>query len=131
MKRVAFLLGLMVLLASCKDQVVEKPEKLLDEGTMANVLYDLAVIEAMKSRDQGLTGNSTPQYVYKKYGIDSLQFVQNNQYYAAEIAKYKKIYDKVNERLENERKVADSLARKNGETAAPSSASAGNTPQIQ
>lgn len=129
MKRIAFLLGLIVLLASCNDRVVDKPEKLLDEETMANILYDLAVLEAMKSRNPELTGNSTPQYVYKKYDIDSLQFVQNNKYYAAEIRKYKKIYDKVNGRLEAEKKIADSLAKKNG--GSTTSSSNGNTPQVQ
>lgn len=130
MKRIAFLLGLVLLLASCKDRVVETPDKLMDEETMANVLYDLAVLEAMKSRNPDLTGNSTPEYVYKKYGIDSLQFAQNNQYYAAEIRKYKKIYDKVNGRLESEKKIADSLARKGGEPAKPAT-SGGDAPRVQ
>jgi hypothetical protein len=39
-------------------------------------------------------------YVYKKYGIDSVQFARSNQYYAADIVTYKQIYEEVAKRLE-------------------------------
>lgn len=122
MKKLACLISAIVLLISCNDSPVPKPDKPIDEETMANIIYDLTVLEAMKSRDVKLTRNSTSDYVYKKYNIDSVQFVQNNQYYAAEIDQYKKIYEKVNARIELEKKTADSLAKAKGEKAAPSTA---------
>lgn len=130
MKKAAFLLGVLLLLVNCKDTVVEKPEKLIDEETMVNIIYDLSVLEAMKSRNTALVGNSTSAYVYKKYNIDSVQFVKNNQYYAAKIEKYKKIYDKVNERMENEKKIADSLAKSKGEKITPTTPT-DHTPQVK
>jgi hypothetical protein len=119
MKKFALLLSVLFLFAGCNNSPVEKPQKLIDQETMANIIYDLTVLEAMKSRDVKLTRNSTSDYVYRKYNIDSVQFVQNNQYYAAEIDQYKKIYEKVNARIESEKELADSLAKVKGEKAIP------------
>jgi hypothetical protein len=130
MKKIALLLSVILLFAGCNNSPVQKPEKLIDEETMANIIYDLSVLEAMKSRDGKLVRNSTSAYVYKKYKIDSVQFVQNNQYYAAEIDKYKKIYEKVNARLESEKKAADSLAKAKGENGIPTGAT-NDQPQIK
>lgn len=115
MKKTALLLGILMLLTGCKDSVVEAPQKPIDEETMANILYDLSVYEAMKSKKPGLFTGSTSDYVYKKYHIDSLQFAQNNRYYASEISKYQKIYENVNARLLAESKLADSLAKVKGD----------------
>lgn len=81
-------------------------------------MYDLAVLEALQSQKQVylITNNIDPdKYIYKKYKIDSLQFAKSNQYYASDLAKYQKLYEKVHKRLEESRKVSDSLAKKNGE----------------
>jgi phage FluMu gp28-like protein len=131
MKKLALIVSAIILFASCNNSPVEKPEKLIDEETMANIIYDLTVLEAMKARDAKLTGNSTSEYVYKKYHIDSVQFVRNNQYYAAEIDKYKKIYEKVNLRIEREKKTADSLAKAKGEKAVPATTNNASLPQIK
>ena len=82
---------------------------------MVNIIYDLSVLEAMKSKNPELSGKPTSAYIYNKYRIDSLQFAENNRYYATDLEKYKKIYEKVNERLETNRKTADSIARRKGE----------------
>ena len=119
----------MLLFASCNNSAVQKPDKLIDEETMTNIIYDLSVLEAMKSRNPQLMRNSTSEYVYKKYNIDSVQFVRNNQYYAAEIDKYKKIYEKVNTRIESEKKLADSLVKVSGEQLTPNQKA--DTPQIK
>jgi len=130
MKKLASLVSAIILLAGCNNSPVAKPEKPIDEETMANIIYDLTVLEAMKSRDVKLTRNSTSDYVYKKYNIDSVQFVQNNQYYAAEIDQYKKIYEKVNLRIEREKKAADSLMKVKGEKKVPGK-TANDLPQIK
>lgn len=126
----ALLLGVLVLLAGCNNTVVEKPEKLIDEQTMASILYDLSVLEAIKTKNPGMVG-STSEYIYKKYNIDSVQFTQNNRYYASEIAKYKSIYDDVNARLEADKSAADSLARAKGEKVTAAPAMPSSTPQIK
>ena len=129
MKKLVLIIGAILLFASCNNSAVQKPDKLIDEDTMANIIYDLSVLEAMKSRNPQLMRNSTSEYVYKKYHIDSVQFVRNNQYYASEIDKYKKIYEKVNTRIESEKKLADSLVKLKGEKVTPTPKA--DTPQIK
>ena len=131
MKKIAVFFGLVVLLAACGDAPMQQPEKLIDEAVMAEIIYDLSVMEAMKSRNTTLTNNLTSDYIYKKYKIDSLQFAQNSQYYSADIDKYKKIYEKVAERLELEKKEADSLAKKGGQQVAPPAVPNDDTPRVQ
>ena len=68
MKKVAVLMGLMVLLA-CTDTAIKKPEKLIDETVMSAIIYDLAVMDGMKSRNQSLSKSESSEYIYKKYNI--------------------------------------------------------------
>lgn len=130
MKKVAVLMGLMVLLA-CTDTAIKKPEKLIDETVMSAIIYDLAVMDGMKSRNQSLSKSESSEYIYKKYSIDSLQFAQNSQYYSADINKYKKIYEKVSERLTQEKKVADSLVKVTGQKPATPAVPNDDSPRIE
>lgn len=125
--------SLVLFLASCNHNAVEKPENLIEEEVMTNILYDLSIMEAMKSQNPYAPQNQSmnpKDYIFKKYKIDSLQFATSNRYYVSQIEEYKKMYDKVNERLEKEKKAADSLVliKGNGmQTSTPTS----DTPQIQ
>lgn len=120
MKKVFLFLSILILATSCGDAVVKKPEKAIDEETMVNIIYDLSVLEAMKSRNPSVLGDhSGSEYVYKKYAIDSLQFAQNSQYYASDVSKYKDIYDKVAARIDSDKNAADSIAKKKGQKAVP------------
>ena len=48
MKKILFCITI-VLLASCSNSIeVEKPENLIEEETMENILYDLALLQALK-----------------------------------------------------------------------------------
>ncbi|HMI05923.1 MAG TPA: DUF4296 domain-containing protein [Flavobacterium sp.] len=124
MKKVLFFLSVLFLGISCGKTAVTKPDKLIDKETMTKIIYDLSVMEAMKSRNPGSNENNvSPDYIYKKYSIDSLQFAQNSQYYAADIGQYKEIYDKVAERMDKERKAADSIAKVKGEKVVPTNTS--------
>ncbi len=125
--RNAILLLLALLALGCGKPAVEKPDNLIDQQTMANIIYDLAVIEAMKTQDAALIGNASSDYVYKKYKVDSLQFVRSNQYYAAQIDQYKKIYEKVDARLAAEKNTADSIAKKTRPMPKPAS----DLPQVK
>ena len=95
---------------SCSD-VVEKPKDLIPQEKMVDILYDAAILEAMRTQRPFLLTQqkiNPTQYLYKKYGIDSLQFAQSNRYYASDIDNYKAMYQKVAKRLENERKKVES-----------------------
>jgi hypothetical protein len=131
MKKIVLMFSLVLFLASCNHNVVEKPKNLIDENVMTDILYDLSIMEAIKSQNPYAPQNQSmnpKDYIYKKYKIDSLQFATSNRYYISQIEEYKKMYEKVNERLENEKKSADSLVLIKGkQSGAPTS----DAPQIQ
>ena len=125
--------SLVLFLASCNHNAVEKPKNLIDENVMTDILYDLSIMEAIKSQNPYAPQNQSmnpKDYIFKKYKIDSLQFATSNRYYVSQIEEYKKMYEQVNERLEKEKKAADSLVLIKGkgiQTSTPTS----DTPQIQ
>jgi hypothetical protein len=87
---------------SCGKKLMEEPEDLIPVEKMSEILYDMAVLDAIdNSYPQVLTDNDLKvmEFLYKKYGIDSLQFVQSDLYYASVPAEYQKIYEAVEERL--------------------------------
>ena len=103
MKKTIQILCFLLLLTSCNNLPVEKPNNLIDEDKMTNILYDLTLLDAIKSQNpyDSISQSIKPRaYIYKKYNIDSLQFVKSNQYYISQIDTYKKIYDEINERLQ-------------------------------
>lgn len=108
------LLLFIVFLSGC-NQGPSKPDNLLPEDTMIDIFYDLALLDAIRSHSplaletQNLTAGD---YIYKKYAIDSVQFALSNQYYAADISKYKQMYERVGERIEQNKAKTDTLLKK-------------------
>lgn len=97
---VAILLGLFF---SCNEKVVEKPENLIPEAEMAAILYDISLLNASKIINEGVLNEYDIEpmgYIYSKYGIDSLQFIKSDTYYASIPTVYEAIYTKVKDRLE-------------------------------
>lgn len=103
-KNVLLFLGLLFIVLSCNNNGVEKPDNLLDEDQMVEIIYDLSLLDAVRSQNIGVP-NLTPtanQLLKDKYKIDSLTFAKNTKYYASDIEKYKKIYEKVKSKLDKE-----------------------------
>ncbi len=106
-----------VLLSSCEDiKKPEKPENLISKQTMIQVLTDAYLSNAARSlnsreiRDNALQLDSI---IYKKYGIDSLQFVKSNAFYISDMTVYTELFEGVEKSLDAHKKLADSLAREN------------------
>lgn len=94
-------------LLSCSNNPVPKPDNLLEEEVMTDILYDLAILQAIDgSFPNKLTENNieSKKYIYKKYKIDSIIYYQNQRYYAADMKKYKKMYQEVQDRLDEANK---------------------------
>ena len=107
MKKIIFFL-IFLISFSCKYNEVPKPEKMLSEQQMEDIMYDLAILNAAKSSDIRVLeeNNIIPtQFLYKRHKIDSLQLAQNSIYYAAQPEKYKRIIDRVGTRLKEEREI--------------------------
>ena len=104
MKQVLFLFVSLFVL-SCSKNPVPKPDNLLDEEVMVNIIYDISILQATDgSMSYKLTEHNIKmnQYIFEKYKIDSITYRENQRYYAANARAYKKIYKKVIERLEKE-----------------------------
>ncbi len=103
MKNLYVTFGLFFFLFGCKNSVIEQPKNLIDEDKMVAILYDYSIFDAVRNQNMttSLSAYNPNTYIYKKYKIDSLQFAQSNRYYSTNISKYKKMYKKVAERLEN------------------------------
>jgi hypothetical protein len=115
MKKLVSLFALLVLFSSCNKDLVKKPDNLIDKGMMVDVMYDMALLDALKYQDPNSlydNGINPKTYVYKKYKIDSLQFVKSNAYYAADYREYKKMYDALNDRLKKEKASVDLIIKK-------------------
>ena len=117
MKQILFLL-VSLLVLSCTNNPVPKPDNLLDEKVMVDIIYDISILQATDgSMPYKLTEHNInmDQYILDKYKIDSTTYRQNQKYYAANARKYKKIYKKVIERLEQEKiKVEQDASKVNG-----------------
>ena len=90
-------------MVSCSNNPVPKPENLLDEEVMTDMLFDIAILQAAEGTmahrlaENNIKANT---FIYKKYKIDSITFYQNQKYYAGETRKYKKMHQIVLDRLE-------------------------------
>lgn len=115
MKNRVCLIVLILGLISCNSKYIEKPENLIQEDQMIEIIYDLSVLEAIKSSNPVLLENNQIDpytYIYKKYKIDSLQFAQSNAYYASNLKKYRKMYSEVEQMIQDKKIEADSLLQK-------------------
>lgn len=112
--KAAFILFFLVLFISCKEDNAKEPKRLIDKETMVNIMYDLSLIEAFKY--QSVTASDSikvipSEFILKKYKVDSLQFAQNNVYYATDFKEYKKMVDTVSKRFETKKKELEALVK--------------------
>ncbi len=84
-------------LSACSSD--EKPKNLIDEGTMANIMTDIHIIEA-EINNSRLQHQDSSVYIYqklkvkmlKKYNTDTAVFNTSFKYYILNPEKKKRIY---------------------------------------
>jgi len=108
MRLITLLLAFLLVLISCTS-AIEKPKKLIEKDKMVDILYDIALLEAIKSQNVngGISSKKANEFLFQKYKIDSLQWEENNKYYAADIEEYKKMYEEVKKRIQDETQKAN------------------------
>lgn len=115
-----FLLFVLLSVVACQEKAVEKPANLIPKDKMKNIIYDLAILQAMKGVNQAAldsNGIDPATYVYKKYKVDSLQFAKSDQYYAIEnVKEYEKMYNEISELAGKEKMRIDSELKKETDT---------------
>lgn len=104
MKKILSVILLMIMLISCQDiKHTPKPENLIPEEKMVEVLTEISLLHGARSYNKNMMeekGIDPYPYLMNKFGIDSVQLVRSNNYYAENYKQYKRIYDKVKSRLE-------------------------------
>ncbi|MFD0861056.1 DUF4296 domain-containing protein [Sungkyunkwania multivorans] len=90
---------LLIVLISCKEkEVVPRPENLISEDKMEDILFDVYFLNATKGYSAGTLSSwkiKPEDFIYEKYQIDSLSFAQSNIYYASNPQKYAALFNKV------------------------------------
>lgn len=106
---IAFLFLALLALVSCEEKGYPKPENLLSEKEMVDVLYDIHLAEAVASRNtfrstDSLRVSSEQMYqaVLDRYGLQDSTFAQTLIYYSARPKVYEKIYKNVVDKLNRE-----------------------------
>lgn len=108
-------LAVMALFLVCGCYNVEppkKPDDLLSEDQMVNVIVDMAIMSAAKGvnkkkiEDNGIVPET---YIYKKNNIDSLSFSESNLYYAFHLPIYNRIYARVKDTLNKKKAFYQSI----------------------
>ncbi len=105
---------------SCSEAVIKKPENLIPKDTMASILYDLAIIQAARTTNPKILEENQiepMEYLYEKYRIDSVQFVQSDTYYASRPQEYEALYKIVESRLEREKEVLEEVRKQSNDSA--------------
>ena len=104
MKKLVFFIAAIVLFSCRQGDVVDKPDNLIDEDKMVNVLYDLSVLQGMRAQSREVLEDKNidpKEYILRKYKIDSTTFVQNHRYYASRLKQYEKIQQRVKEKVDS------------------------------
>lgn len=102
-----------MLMLSCQEvQRTPKPNNLIPEDKMVEVLTELAILHGARSYNKALMeekGIAPYPHLMEKFSIDSTQLVQSNNYYTENYRQYSRIYDRVKIRLEGLLKKYDSI----------------------
>jgi hypothetical protein len=104
MKKIAGFILIFVILASCQNiEKTPKPKDLISEDKMVEVLTDMTLMQSARNFNKQQfekTGFTPKNFIYEKYGIDSLQFERSNNYYAEKYTIYEGVYRRVKDSLE-------------------------------
>lgn len=113
MKQTISILFLLISFSSCQNvERSEKPDNLIEEGKMVEVLTEVSLLNSARNFNKRLfenTGLTPEEYIYERFGIDSLQLERSNNYYAENYDRYGEIYAEVKENLEKMKVKLDSI----------------------
>lgn len=102
MKKICILFLLIFCSISCNNSIIKKPDNLIERDQMVNIIYDLSILEGMKSANSaGKIYPTATQFLKKKYKIDSLTYAKNSHYYSSDLKEYKKMFDEVKQRIDH------------------------------
>ncbi|WP_339650762.1 DUF4296 domain-containing protein [uncultured Maribacter sp.] len=104
----------MLLLFSCAEELIQKPENLIPQDKMVLIFKEMAIVNAAKGTNIGKlkdNGIEPTTYIFEKFEIDSAQFVDSDRYYASKPQLYETIYKDVETQLENQRILLEAMKK--------------------
>ena len=105
MKKIIFVV--LIVLFSCSQVEDVPPENLIGEEKMADLIFELAVLNSSKGflpKDQKNRIDLDADSFYQFHEIDSLQFTISNAYYAKQPKSYLRIVNRAKTKLEEFKK---------------------------
>lgn len=108
--RILILLLSFVTILSCRNRSYDKPDNLIPEDKMVDIISEFMIINAAKGVNKKILEDHIEDptaYVFEKFQIDSVQFEQSNAYYARNIERYTSIYNRVSQKLEFEKRTIE------------------------
>jgi hypothetical protein len=124
MKKFFYILLVLVMVASCVERIIQKPDDLIPQEKMTQLLYDLAILNAAKSTNSALLEvhfDSPTNFLFKQYGVDSLQFVKSDIFYASQPLVYEAIYKEVAAKLDKEKSKIEEIRKMTNDSLAAKS----------
>ncbi|MBT8280362.1 MAG: DUF4296 domain-containing protein [Muriicola sp.] len=107
----------LIFLSACAEKLIEKPDDLIPKDKMTQLLFDLAILNSAKGTNRAVLEvyfDNPSTFLFNQYGVDSLQFVKSDMYYASQPLVYEAIYKEVAARLEAEKlKVEENRQKRN------------------
>lgn len=105
--RKLLILLILVSIFSCNSfDKPKKPENLISQDKMVDVLYDVFILTSAKGTSKGILedhGIYPENYVFEKHKIDSLQFALSNEYYGFHVEDYESILARVEDRFNKDK----------------------------
>lgn len=101
-KRLSILFLVIVLVACNSIDKPPKPDELISEDKMIDIMYDISLINGIRTSNTGklkASGVEPDHFVYDKYEIDSIQLAQNIAYYSVEFSQYGRMWEAVRDRI--------------------------------
>jgi len=113
MKKIGAFLMIFLMVACTSNTIYKKPKNLIPKDTMALLIADLYIASSayyVKNKKAEIKVSYMP-LVYKKYGVDSLRFMNSNYYYTTLIDEYDELYKLVHLRLSDQKKKLEKITK--------------------
>ena len=106
---------LFIFIFSCQSvEKVQKPDQLINEEKMVDILTDLAILRSAKDVNSNRLSKFIEEpfdHITRKYNIDSLTLEKNIEYYNFQFNKNLSIYRRVEENIAKKKAKLDSIEK--------------------
>lgn len=105
MKRLKYIIPILILFVSCTGNTIyKKPKDLIARDTMVMLLTDMHIAASAKGTKNKFNkkGVVYMHFVYEKYNIDSTRLANSNKYYTSIIDNYEKLLNDVKQNLQDQ-----------------------------